>query len=272
MYDKIIESVKFLNNKINFKPDFGIILGSGLGALADKVENKIEIDYKDIPNFPISTVKGHAGKLIFGNIGNKKVVVMQGRFHFYEGYSMKEVTYPVYIMKMLGVTKLIVSNAAGGINKDFEPGTLMIIKDHINFFGTNPLIGKNDESFGTRFPDMSEIYSHKFVEHIKNIASEKNIKLKEGIYLGVTGPSFETSAEIKMYSILGADAVGMSTVPETIVANYLGLEILGISCITNMATGISKTHHSHESVIETAKKTEAKFCDLVENVIKKYNY
>lgn len=268
MYNKVLESIKFIKSKTNYSPKIAIILGSGLGSLANEIKETVEIDYHEIPNFPISTVKGHAGKLIFGKIGHTEVMAMKGRIHFYEGYPMKEVTYPIYIMKMFGIEKLILSNAAGGINPNFQDGTLMIIKDHINFFGTNPLIGKNDDRFGTRFPDMTEVYSKKFIESAKKEAKNLNIKYSEGVYLGTTGPSYETASEIKAYSLMGGDAVGMSTVPEAIVANYLGMEILGISCITNMATGLATKPHSHESVMEIAKKVEKDFCLWIKTIVK----
>ena len=268
MFENVIKTAEYIKNNIKYNPKVAIILGSGLGDLVDFVEDKEEIDYKDIPNFPVSTVVGHAGKLVFGKINNTEVLLMQGRFHFYEGYSMKEVTYPVYVMKQLGIEKLIVTNASGGINEDFEPGTLMIINDFINFMGTNPLIGKNDERFGVRFPDMSEAYSLELIKKAKDVADSLNICYKEGVYMGCTGPNYETAAEIRAFKTLGADAVGMSTVPETIVANYLGLKVLGISCITNMATGIQKFKHSHDRVVETAKKASENFCKWVSNIVK----
>ncbi len=267
MYNKVMETAEYLQKEFKILPKIGIILGSGLGGLVNKIEVTKEVSYKDIPNFPVSTVKGHEGKLILGKLGKEDVLIMQGRFHFYEGYSMKEVTFPVYVMRSLGIETLIVSNAAGGINKEFNKGALMIINDHINFFGTNPLIGKNDERFGERFPDMTEIYSKKLIELAKSVADEENISYKEGVYLGTTGPSYETAAEIRAFSILGADAVGMSTVPETIVGRYLGLNILGISCITNMATGLAETNHSHEEVVKIANEVGEKFCTLVEKIV-----
>lgn len=268
MLNNIPQTVDYIKNNIKSNPKIAIILGSGLGDLVNFVEEKEEIPYENIPNFPVSTVSGHDGKLVFGKINNVEVLLMQGRFHFYEGYSMKEVTYPVYVMKELGIEKLIVTNACGGINETFEPGTLMIINDFINFMGTNPLIGKNDEKFGVRFPDMSEPYSLELIDKAKKVADDLNISYKEGVYMGYTGPNYETAAEIRAFKILGADAVGMSTVPETIVANYLGLKVLGISCITNMATGIQKVKHSHERVVETARKASENFCLWVSNIIK----
>lgn len=268
MYNKIQESVNFIKSKVENKPKIGVILGSGLGDLIDVVKNQKYIDYKDIPNFPVSTVSGHAGRLVFGDIDGTEVVLMQGRFHYYEGYNMKEVTYPVYVMKMLGIEKIIVTNACGGINTEFNPGTLMIINDFINLFGTNPLIGANDERLGVRFPDMSEPYKKDLIEKAKSIADGLNIEYKEGIYAGFQGPYYETAAEIRGAATLGADAAGMSTVPETIIANYLGMEVLGIACITNMATGIQKFKHSHERVVEIAKKASINMCKWVEEIIK----
>lgn len=268
MYNKVMESVNYIENKANnWKPKVAVILGSGLGDLVDILEDKEYVDYKDIPNFPQSTVKGHEGKLVFGRIKGIEVLAMQGRFHYYEGYTMKEVTYPIYVMKKLGIQKLIVTNACGGINTNFEPGTLMLIKDFINLFGDNPLIGVNDERFGTRFPDMSEPYKLELIDKAKTTASELGIKCEEGVYAGFMGPYYETAAEIVAIGRMGADAVGMSTVPETIAANYLGIEVLGIACITNMATGIQKHKHSHERVVETAKKASSNLCKWVAQII-----
>lgn len=267
MYNKIMESVKYIKNKVNRNPKIAIVLGSGLGDLVNSVEDIEDILYENIPNFPISTVKGHEGKLVFGKINGIEVLLMQGRFHYYEGYTMKEVTYPIYVMKQLGVEKIIITNACGGINKDFEPGTLMLINDFINLFGDNPLIGVNDERLGIRFPDMSEPYKVELINKAKEIAVELGIKYGEGVYAGFMGPYYETAAEIVMIGRNGADAVGMSTVPETIVANYLGMDVLGIACITNMATGIQKMKHSHERVVETAKKASVDLCKWVVKII-----
>lgn len=268
MYDKVVESAKHIGSKVtNFKPEIAVILGSGLGDLVNVLEDKEYIDYKDIPNFPQSTVEGHDGRLVFGRIKGIDVLAMQGRFHYYEGYTMKEVTYPIYVMKQLGIKKLIVTNACGGINTDFNPGTLMLIKDFINLFGDNPLIGVNDKRFGVRFPDMSEPYKLDLIEKAKVLADEIDIQYKEGIYAGFMGPYYETAAEIVSIGRQGADAVGMSTVPETIAANYLGIDVLGIACITNMATGIQKQKHSHERVVETAKKVSFDLCRWVAKII-----
>lgn len=267
MYDKVMESVSYINNKISLKPEIGVILGSGLGNLIDILEDKQYIDYKDIPNFPQSTVKGHEGRLVFGTLKGKAVLIMQGRFHYYEGYTMKEVAYPVYVMKNLGISKIIITNACGGINTSLRPGTLMLIKDFINLMGDNPLMGENDERFGLRFPDMSEPYKLDLIDKSKKAAEELGIEYAEGIYAGFMGPYYETAAEIVMIGRMGADAVGMSTVPETIAANYLGMEVLGIACITNMATGIQKVKHSHERVVQTAQKAGELLCIWIEKII-----
>ena len=261
LFEKVSETVGFLKGKTTYRPKVAVIL--------DYIEEQVEVDYKDIPNFPVSTVAGHAGKLVFGKIGGVEVVAMKGRFHFYEGYDMKTVTYPVFVFKQFGIEKIIVSNAAGGINRTFDPGTLMIITDFINGFGTNPLIGHNDERFGVRFPDMSEVYKKSLIAEAKNIADEISVKYREGVYVGVTGPYYETAAEIRVYEQNGASAVGMSTVPESMVANYLGMEVLGISCITNMATGIATKAHSHEDVMEVARRTGADFCRWVAKIVEK---
>ena len=268
MYKKICETVKFIKSKIEIEPKIGIILGSGLGPLVKEIENKIEIDYKDIPNFPLSTVEGHEGMLVFGTIANKPVMAMKGRFHYYEGYDPSEVTFAVRTMKLLGIKNLLVTNAAGGVNKSFKPGDLMIIKDHIGLFGPSPLRGKNIKEFGPRFNDMSEAYNKKLIELIKNVAKSENIELVEGVYAYTQGPMYETPAEIRVLSTLGADAVGMSTVPEVTVARHSGMKILGISCITNMAAGILDQPLKHEEVMQTAKEVEEKFLVLVKNTIK----
>lgn len=267
MYDKARESVKYIESKMNLKPKIAVILGSGLGDLADAIENKEYINYKDIPNFPQSTVVGHEGRLVLGEIKGVAVLAMQGRFHYFEGYTMKEVAYPVFVMKLLGIEKLIVTNACGGINTSFSPGTLMIITDFINLVSDNPLIGINDERFGPRFPDMSEPYKLELIDKAKKVADEIGVEYREGIYAGFMGPYYETAAEIRAIGGQGADAVGMSTVPETIAANYLGIEVLGISCITNMATGIQKQKHSHARVVEIAKKASVDFCRWVAKII-----
>ena len=226
MLEKIKETAAFLKERMHTSPETAIILGTGLGNLANEITEKYEIKYQDIPNFPVSTVEGHSGKLIFGKLGNKDIMAMQGRFHYYEGYTMKEVTFPVRVMKELGIKTLFVSNASGGMNDAFEIGDLMIIRDHINFFPEHPLRGKN--LYGDRFPDMSEAYSKDLINKALDIAKEKGIKVQQGVYLGTQGPTFETPSEYKMFHILGADAVGMSTVPEVIVANHAGIKCFGI--------------------------------------------
>ncbi|MBR6098661.1 purine-nucleoside phosphorylase [bacterium] len=260
-------TIKYIESKIgNFKPEIGIILGSGLGELADEYCD-IAISYNDIPNFIKSTVVGHKGRLVFAEIAGKKVVMMQGRNHFYEGHTMQEITFPVKVMKKLGVKNLILTNAAGGVNESFDAGDLMLIKDHINFMGANPLVGKNDETLGERFPDMTTIYKKDLRELAKKCAADTGIKVKEGVYFANSGPSYETPAEINMARILGADAVGMSTVPEAIVANYCGLRVLGISCISNAASKTDGTALSHEEVITATNNAKEKFKKLVVAII-----
>ncbi|MEI9933328.1 MAG: purine-nucleoside phosphorylase [Ferruginibacter sp.] len=231
MISKINETLAFIQSRYAGKPTVGIVLGSGLGNFIHEIKVELEISYGDIPYFPISTVEGHTGKLIFGELGGKKIVAMAGRFHYYEGYSSQEVVFPIRVMKFLGVETLFLSNAAGGMNPDFKVGDLMIIKDHVSLFTPNPLIGKNDDKLGPRFPDMSEPYCKQLIEKAKAIALAENINLKEGVYCGVTGPTFETRAEYKLLHIIGGDAVGMSTVPEVIVAVHIGLKIFAMSVI-----------------------------------------
>ncbi|MCL6461765.1 MAG: purine-nucleoside phosphorylase, partial [Flavobacterium micromati] len=227
MWEQVQETVNFINEKINFKPEYGVILGSGLGSFTEEMNVEHSLPYDEIPNFPVSTVQGHKGALVFGTIGDKKVVAMQGRFHFYEGYSMTEVTFPVRVMKFLGVQKLVVSNASGGVNPNYKVGSIVMITDHINMTPEHPLRGKNDERFGPRFVNMSEPYSRKMIAKTTELAQQLNIEVQEGIYLGLQGPTFETLAEYKMVKILGADCVGMSTVPEVIVARHMDLETFG---------------------------------------------
>lgn len=245
-----------------FKPEIGIVLGSGLGDLADEY-NDICIPYSKIPNFAKSNVEGHKGNFVFAEIEGRKVVMMQGRNHYYEGHSMQEITYPIKVMKELGVKTVILTNAAGAVNKSFRPGDLMVITDHINFMGANPLVGPNDERFGTRFPDMSEVYNRNLVKIVDAAGRLLKIDLKHGVYFATSGPSYETPAEIRMARYMGADAAGMSTVPEAIVANYCGMKVIGISCITNFASGVSTKKLAHEEVIETANKVKSKFKELI---------
>ncbi|SIS37020.1 purine-nucleoside phosphorylase [Salimicrobium flavidum] len=266
--ETVNEAASFIENKLNEKPSIGLILGSGLGVLADEIENPVTISYKDVPHFPESTVSGHKGQLVIGTLEGKQVIAMQGRFHYYEGYTMKEVTFPVRVMKALGIDDLYVTNAAGGINKDFEPGQLMIIKDHINQMGDNPLIGVNDEEIGVRFPDMSEAYDRNLIKMAQEKADELGLKVEQGVYVGNTGPVYETAAEIRMLRTLGGDAVGMSTVPEVIAANHAGLRVLGISCISNMAAGILDQPLTHDEVIETTSRVREDFLNFVKSVVK----
>lgn len=266
---KIAESAEFINRKSKIKPKIAIILGTGLGRLAEDIEEKEIIPYSEIPNFPVSTVQSHSGNLVLGKLGNKEVVAMQGRFHYYEGYSLKEVTFPVRVMKKLGADTIIISNAAGGMNRFFKRGDLMLITDHINLFGDNPLIGPNDEELGPRFPDMSEAYNYKLIELAKKVALKEKIKLQEGVYAGLTGPTLETPAEYRFLINIGADAVGMSTVPEVIVANHIGMKVLGISCITDLAIDGVIVKTSVEEILKAASDAEPIMTKLIEKVIKK---
>lgn len=265
---KLQNSAEFILTKTKFKPEIGLILGSGLGAIADQIENAECYNYSEIPNFPVSTVEGHAGKLVIGNFQGKQVVAMQGRFHFYEGYEMNDVTFPVRVMKLLGVKTLIVTNAAGAVNAEFNPGDLMLISDHINLSGRNPLMGKNLDEFGPRFPDMSNAYDKHLRNKVKEIAKSINVTLQEGVYAMFSGPTYETPAEVRMARILGGDAVGMSTVPEVVVANHCGLKVIGVSCMTNMAAGILDQPLCHEEVMETSNKVKETFIKLMTNIIK----
>ena len=263
------KTINYIQEKIKeFRPKIGIILGSGLGEFADE-HSSIVIPYNEIPGFESSHVQGHKGQLVFAEINGKKVVMMQGRYHFYEGHSMQTVTFPVKVMKKLGVETLIITNAAGAVDGSFIPGELMFITDHINFMGTNPLIGKNDDSLGTRFPDMSEIYSKDLIEIAEDTAEDLVVEYQKGVYLATTGPSYESPAEIKMFRTMGADAVGMSTVPEAIVARWSGMRVLGISCITNYAAGISDRPLNHQEVIDTANKVKDNFKKLLAELIKR---
>ncbi|MHA6483826.1 purine-nucleoside phosphorylase [Paenibacillus sp. strain BS8-2] len=263
----IQEAASYIREKTSLTPEIGLIMGSGLGVLGDHIEEPVVIAYHDIPHFPISTVEGHAGELLIGKLSGKAVVLMRGRFHMYEGYGPELTAFPVRVMKALGVTSLLVTNAAGGINLAFASGNLMLISDHINLTGRNPLIGPNDEELGVRFPDMSEAYSKRLRAAAKEIAHNQGFALQEGVYVGLTGPSYETPAEIRMLRTLGADAVGMSTVAEVIAARHSGIEVVGISCITNMASGILDQPLSHEEVMETAERVKSQFLGLVTALI-----
>lgn len=264
----IKSAADYIKEKTKFKPTIGLILGSGLGAIADQIENAEYYPYNEIPNFPVSTVEGHAGRLVIGNFQGKQVIAMQGRFHYYEGYTMQEITSPVRVMKLLGVETIIVTNAAGAANPKFNPGDLMIISDHINLSGSNPLFGKNLNEFGTRFPDMSNAYDKNLRAKVKDIAKSLSIDVQEGVYAMFSGPTYETPAEVRMAQILGADAVGMSTAPEVIVANHSGMKVVGISCMTNMAAGILDQPLDHAEVMETSERVREKFITLMTNIVK----
>ena len=266
MLEKIQETTAFLKSKMHTQPETAIILGTGLGSLVNEITDKYEINYQDIPNFPVSTVEGHSGKLIFGKLGDKDILAMQGRFHYYEGYNMKEVTFPVRVMRELGIKTLFVSNASGGMSPDFEVGDLMIITDHINFFPEHPLRGKNIP-YGPRFPDMSEAYNKELIRKADQIAAEKGIKVQHGIYIGVQGPTYETPAEYKMFRILGADAVGMSTVPEVIVANHCGIKVFGISVITDLGVEGKIIEITHEDVQKAADAAQPLMTTIMRELI-----
>ncbi len=267
LYDEVMEAVRFIQARVACRPRTAVILGSGLGGIADRLEDRELLPYAEIPGFPKSDVSGHAARFVFGTLNGRPIAAMQGRFHFYEGLSMRRLTFPIYVLRQLGVERIVVTNACGGINADFSPGDLMLITDHINFSGGNPLIGENDERFGPRFPDMTEVYDRALGALAREVAAALAIPLREGVYAFFTGPCYETAAEIRAFRTLGADAVGMSTVPEAIVARYLGMRVLGLACITNMATGISRTLHSHEEVLATAGAAGERFCRLLERIL-----
>ncbi len=268
MLEQIKNSTTFIQNKISIQPEIGIILGTGLGGLVKEINIKHIIPYEDIPNFPVSTVEGHSGKLIFGELGGKNVVAMQGRFHYYEGYNLQQVTFPVRVMKFLGIQKLFVSNASGGVNPNFEIGDLMIINDHINLFPSNPLIGKNYPELGPRFPDMSEAYDKGLIEKAKQVASANNINVQEGIYAGLSGPTFETPAEYKYVFSVGADAVGMSTVPEIIVARHMGIPCFAMSIITDLGVPGKIVQVTHKEVQDVAALSEKKMTLIMKELMK----
>lgn len=264
MIEKITE---FLKGKGMLEPKIGLILGSGLGNLADEIADKIELPYEEIPGFPVSTVQGHSGSLVYGSLSDKKVIALKGRFHYYEGYTLEEVTLPVRVFHQLGVKELIVTNAAGAINEKFNVGDLVAIKDHINLAGANPLIGPNKDNFGPRFLDMTNAYSKKNRKVLKQIADSNNLELKEGTYVWFSGPSYETPAEISFSRLIGGDCVGMSTVPEVIVARHCGIEVTGISCISNMAAGLQR-NLNHEEVVKITNKINEKFSLLIKELVK----
>lgn len=256
--EQLNETLSSISDKFPYKPQVGIVLGSGLGNLGSEIEVECEIPYADIPHFPVSTVEGHSGKLIFGKLGGKLVVCMAGRFHFYEGYSTQEVTFPIRLMKWLGIETLLISNAAGGMNATFKVGDLMIINDHISFFAENPLLGHNNSQLGPRFPDMSEPYNKNLIIKAKAIALQNGIEVKEGVYCGVTGPTFETRAEYKLLKIIGGDAVGMSTVQEVIVARHMDIPVFAMSVITDIGIREEENLITHQEVLQAAKDAEPK--------------
>ena len=269
MYNNAVAAKEYIEKLYVGSPKIAIVLGSGLTSIMDELTEKVEIEYKDIPNFKVSTVKGHTSKLIYGKLEGTEVLLMSGRFHYYEGYSMKDLTFPMYVFKLLGIENLILTNSCGGINTDLvKPGSIMVINDFINLMPSNPLIGENDERFGPRFPDMTEPYSQELRALAKVKAEKLNIPYVEGIYTGFMGPYYETKAEIQMIKKMGSDAVGMSTVPETIVGNYLGLNVLGFATITNMATGIQKMKHSHDNVVKMANEASVKLAAWIKEIVK----
>jgi purine-nucleoside phosphorylase len=266
MLEKINETTEFLKDRGITKPDAGIILGTGLGGLTAKIENRIEIDYKDIPNFPVATVEGHAGKLIYGEFGGKKIVAMKGRFHYYEGFGSEQVALPVRVLKYLGISCLFLSNAAGGVNPSFQIGDIMIITDHINLL-PNPLIGLNDDRIGPRFPDMGVAYDKSLIKKALQIAHENNIRIHQGVYLSTSGPTFETPAEYRYFRIIGADAVGMSTTPEVIIARHMNLPCFAVSVITDLGVEGKIEYTTHESVQNEAAKTESRMTTIMTEMI-----
>jgi len=265
--EQVEEAAAWIRGRTDARPEIGLILGSGLGVLAEAMKGATAIPYREIPHFPVSTVAGHAGELVVGEAAGRPVLLMNGRFHLYEGYPAQSVAFPVRVMKALGVHTLVVTNAAGGINTTFQPGDLMLIEDHLNLTGQNPLVGPNDESIGPRFPDMSEAYSARLRELARAVAEQQGLRLVSGVYAGLLGPSYETPAEIRMLRALGADAVGMSTVTEVIAARHAGLEVAGISCISNMAAGILPQPLSHREVMETAERVKERFLGLITGLL-----
>jgi len=269
LYERAEHAARFIRARAGEDVRVALVLGSGLGAFADELEDARAIPYSEIPGFARPTVEGHAGRLVVGRAGGATVAAMQGRFHFYEGYTLEEVTFPVRVFGLLGAKSLVLTNAAGGLNNSYEQGALILISDHLNLMGTNPLLGRNDERFGPRFPDMTEVYDREYQEAAIAEAREMGLELRRGIYAALTGPSYETPAEIRMMRLLGADAVGMSTVPEAIVARHMGLRVLGLSCITNMAAGVLDKPINHEEVIETGERVRETFAELLRRVIPK---
>ncbi len=267
---KIQQAAEFISSKTDMKPQVALVLGSGLGKFAEQLKNQVAIPYSQIPHFPVSTVKGHAGQMVIGEAGGKVVVAMQGRFHYYEGYSMQEITFPMRVMTAIGASALIITNASGGLNRNFKVGDLMILTDHMNHMGGNPLIGPNDDDLGTRFPPMQGVYTPELVDAAMEIGREIGAPVERGVYVAVSGPNYETAAELRAFKIMGADAVGMSTVPEVIVAVHGGIKkILGISCITDMATGEGYEDVNHEDVIVAAAKAQPYFLKLIERMLER---
>jgi len=265
--EQVDEAADFVRARCGAPPTVGVVLGSGLGDFADTLGNAVGLPYADIPHWPVSTVVGHAGRLVVGDVAGRRVVALSGRSHFYEGHALQVVVFPTRVLARLGVRQLILTNAAGGINTSFQQGALMVIDDHINMLGSNPLIGPNDERLGVRFPDMSEVYSRRLRALADEVGSTLGIRLAHGVYMAAHGPSYETPAEIRAYRVLGADAVGMSTVPEAIAARHMGVEVLGISCITNMAAGVLPQPLVHDEVMETARRVRDDFVALLEGII-----
>ncbi len=269
LYERAEHAARFIHSRTETDVRAALVLGSGLGAFADELEEAHAIPYSEVPGFARPTVEGHAGRLVVGSVGGVAVAAMQGRFHFYEGYTLEEVTFPIRVLALLGVKSLVLTNAAGGLNNSYEQGSLILISDHLNLMGTNPLLGRNDPRFGPRFPDMTEVYDRDYQEAAITEARAMGLELRRGVYAGLSGPSYETPAEIRMLRLLGADAVGMSTVPEAIVARQMGVRVLGLSCITNMAAGVLDKPINHEEVIETGERVRGTFAELLRRVIPK---
>jgi len=269
LYERAEHAARFLRSRAETDVRVALVLGSGLGAFADQLEDAVPVPYQEVPGFARPTVEGHAGRLVLGRVGGVGVAAMQGRFHFYEGYTLEEVTFPVRVLGLLGAKSLVLTNAAGGLNNSYEQGSLILISDHLNLMGTNALLGRNDERFGPRFPDMTEVYDREYQEAAISESREMGLELRRGVYAALTGPSYETPAEIRMLRLLGADAVGMSTVPEAIVARQMGLRVLGLSCITNMAAGVLPQRLDHGEVMATARRVRAQFIELLEGIIER---
>lgn len=266
-YEKIKAAAEYIRNRVSLRPTIGLVLGSGLGEYAETLEDAVSIAYSEIPNFPVPTIPGHSGALVIGKKCGQEVVVLQGRIHYYEGLPQQEITLPIRVLAALGVKTVVLTNTCGGVNLDFKPGDLMLISDHINYSGANPLIGPNMDEFGPRFPDMSDLYTASLRSQIKEKAQAAGISLREGVYAMYSGPNYETPAEIRMFRILGADTVGMSTVPEAIVAGHCGMQVVGISCVTNMAAGVLPAKLSHEEVTETANRVKKVFQKLIDLIV-----